>query len=428
MKKDKKPEYIKAIEAKPKEERTINERHKLWNWQFNNPSTLEEKKIVAEIKKAAAEAQESINRTLKLLGVENAPPEEQQRALMLHLKQKEEALQEKERELKEREEKLQEEQKGSYRKPRHLVSAMTQIRPANDKKEIGLFSEMDETELSKIKTPPIIGLDLTRGERKLVNCFSLMLHERSNTYNSEAKDYYSGDTKNPEIVHYSDKISAPSPELRFTLYELTKVYSRKDKPSGGEIRVVRNILEKLVRKSYYIELNPLSHKGRNGENIKVRWRGMQPLLILGDVLDGDTKGELLIQLNAIFAVQIRNYYVNYPINFDQLLEEAYLKSYESNRPPSGVYIFIDYLAENRGVKGIYKHEIYKSNLYKLINYKWLERSKLKELNDAISKGIEVAQKIGLLEKWEEVTGATGEIKYVFYTNKEWIKRGKPVRT
>ena len=44
------------------------------------------------------------------------------------------------------------------------------------------------------------------------------------------------------------------------------------------------------------------------------------------------------------------------------------------------------------------------------------------LDENIKKGIEIALEIGLLEKWEEVIGATGEKKYIFYTSKSWIKK------
>lgn len=418
MEKDNKPEYIKAIEAKPKEERTIEEFKALGNWQFKNPSTLEEKKAVAKTKKAFAEMQESINKTLKLLGVENAPPEEQQRAFMLHLKQKEEALKEREAKLEAEKKRLEEERKGSYRKPKHLVNAMTQLRPLTNK-DASLFSGLDETVAPKFKTPLMIGLDLSRGERKLVNCFSLMLHQRSQTIDASKDNYFSGETNNPTFERYSsDDIIAPKPELRFTLYELSKVYTRKVNPSGRDIKIVRELLESLLHKTYYVELENIEYKDKNGDAKRVSWRGKIALFMLGEV----DNGEVLIQLNSLFALQIRDYYVNYPINFDELLENSYLELYNSGRVSTGVYVFIDYLASIRGAKNIYKHEIYKSNLYEKINYKWLRESRKAKLEETINRGIEVAQRIGLLEKYEEVAGATGEIKYIFYTRKDWIKK------
>ena len=196
------------------------------------------------------------------------------------------------------------------------------------------------------------------------------------------------------------------------------MYHRKDKVSGGEQTVVKNLLKSLMHKTYYVEFNPITYKDKAGEPKSVTWRGRVTLFMLGTT---DNKGELFIQLNSIFALQIRDYYVNYPIDFDAQLEDASLKLYDSNRVANGIYIFIDYLASVRGAKGIYKHEIYKSNLYEKVNYKWLKESRKTLLEENITKGIEVALEIGLLEKWEEVIGATGEKKYIFYTRKEWIK-------
>ena len=307
---------------------------------------------------------------------------------------------------------------GSFRKPKHLVNASTNIRPLTIEKA-SLFSSLDETQIAKAKTPPMMGIDLTRGERKLVNCFSMILHQRSQTIDDKSLNYYSGDTDKPRRVKYvNNDIIAPLPELRLTLYELTKVYSRKDNPSGRDMKIVNTLLEGLLHKTYYVELDPIEYRDRNNQKQKVSWRGRIALFMLGDT----DNGELLIQLNSIFALQIRDFYVNYPINYDELLEEANLKLSKSRVIPNGVYIFIEYLASRRGVNNSYKHEIYKSTLYEKINYKWAKRSKIKELNENIERGINIAKEIGLLEKYEEITGSTGEIKYIFHTRKDWIKR------
>ena len=49
-----------------------------------------------------------------------------------------------------------------------------------------------------------------------------MLQQRSNTTTKKSKDYFSGDNKNPRIVKYGEKVTAPIPELKFTHFELTK--------------------------------------------------------------------------------------------------------------------------------------------------------------------------------------------------------------
>lgn len=378
---------LEEIEAIPIEERT-QEEWELLEQYFFETATPQERERAKKISKRISEA---IDYSFKV-------------------------IKEKEEELKKREARLKEKQKGSYRKPKHLVNATTGVRPIKDK-EISLFSGLDET-VATFKTPPMLGLNLTRGERKLVNCFSLLLQERSQTINSKELNYFSGDTNKPKLSSYGSDIVAPNPELRTTLYELSKVYHRKDKVSGGEQTVVKNLLKSLMHKTYYVEFNPITYKDKAGEPKSVTWRGRVTLFMLGTT---DNKGELFIQLNSIFALQIRDYYVNYPIDFDAQLEDASLKLYDSNRVANGIYIFIDYLASVRGAKGIYKHEIYKSNLYEKVNYKWLKESRKTLLEENITKGIEVALEIGLLEKWEEVIGATGEKKYIFYTRKEWIK-------
>ena len=314
---------------------------------------------------------------------------------------------------------------GSYRKPRHFVEAINQ-RKALKREERTLFSNIKEDALTnEIKIPPIIGVSLTRSERKLTNCFSIMLQQRSNTYDDKAKDYYSGDNKNPRLVKYGEKVTAPIPELKFTHFELTKAYTGKENPSGKEMQIVENILNGLLSKTFLIEREVIYKDKKTKEDIKYMFRGHEPLIIMGERIDKsdenrDKTQDLIIALNPLFVLQIRNFYVTYPMDIDQRIEEAY----GSKNVPDAIYTFIDYLASLRGVTRNYTHEIYKSNLYKKISEKWLKESRLKMLEERTLKAIEVAQKIELLESWEEVDGATGEKKYIFKTNKTWIKENK----
>ncbi len=248
-----------------------------------------------------------------------------------------------------------------------------------------------------------------------------MLHQRSQTIDASKDNYYAGETSNPTFERYTSNndIVAPKPELRTTLYEITKLYTNKSNPSGGELDVVKNVLFSLFHKGYNLRLTPTIYK-ENGEKPKrVTWLDKLSLFSIGTT---ENKNELYIHLSSFFALQIRNYYVNYPIDFSLRLEDAYSKLYPNKRATIGVSVFIDYLASVRGIKNIYRHETYKSTLYKIINYKWLERSKIKELKEVVKIGIDIAKEIGLLEKYEEVTGITGELKYIFYTRKDWIKR------
>lgn len=414
------------IEAIPIEERT-QEEWELLEQYFFETATPQERERAEKISKSFCETIDYYFKDFNKASTDSKhiSREEFSTYWFKKVREREQALKEKEAELKKRETKLETEKKrlkeaqtGSYRKPKHLVNAMTQLRPLTNK-GASLFNGLDETVAPKFKTPLMIGLELSRGERKLVNCFSLMLHQRSQTIDASKDNYFSGDTNNPTFERYSsDDIIAPKPELRFTLYELSKVYTRKANPSGRDIKIVRELLESLLHKTYYVELEKIEYKDKNGDAKRVSWRGKIALFMLGKV----DNGEVLIQLNSLFALQIRDYYVNYPINFDELLENSYLELYNSGRVSTGVYVFIDYLASIRGAKNIYKHEIYKSNLYEKINYKWLRESRKAKLEETINRGIEVAQRIGLLEKYEEVAGATGEIKYIFYTRKDWIKK------
>ena len=267
---------IKDILEKPPKDRTAKE----WSlWSEWRASRMTQKERDIYINKGE-EVIKAINQTYKNTGIDKLPKEEQTRAFIDYLKEietKERALEAREKELDKKKKEL--EQKGSYRKPKHLVNATTGVRPIKDK-EISLFSGLDET-VATFKTPPMLGLDLTRGERKLVNCFSLLLQERSQTINSKELNYFSGDTNKPKLSSYGSDIVAPNPELRTTLYELSKVYTRKDNPSGRDMKIVRELLKSLMHKTYYVELNPISYKDKAGEPKSVTWRGRVTLFMLG---------------------------------------------------------------------------------------------------------------------------------------------------
>lgn len=424
MKKDKLTR--EEIEAIPRKERSLDNWELLAEYKAQNP-TPEEKEIIEQLSKEWYEVIEVNFKNLreKYKEAKGMTRNELFVFWQKKLKERETKLEEEERKLEAEKKKLEEEQKGSYRKSRHLVEAINQ-KKALRREERTLFSNIKEDALTnEIKIPPIIGVSLTRSERKLTNCFSIMLQQRSNTYNDKAKDYYSGDNKNPRKVKYGDKVTAPIPELKFTHFELTKAYTGKENPSGKEMQIVENILNGLLSKTFLIEREVIYRDKKTKEDIKYMFRGHEPLIIMGKRIDKsdenrDKTQDLIIALNSLFVLQIRNFYVTYPMDIDQRIEEAY----GSKNVPDAIYTFIDYLASLRGVTRNYTHEIYKSNLYKKISEKWLQESRLKMLEERTLKAIEVAQKIELLESWEEVDGATGEKKYIFKTNKTWIKENK----
>lgn len=423
---------IDAIEAIPRENRTLKDWLTIAKWNNQN-LTPEQKKfvdgIVKQYDKAMAELMEEI-------GTRGLSPEDTNTAIVQYFQERAEvfaketkALKEKEQKLKEDREKLEaeklklkEKQKGSYRRPRHLVEAINQRKPLEGELRT-LFSGIVEEAISTgVKVPSIIGINLTRGERKLTNCFSIMLQQRSNTYDDKALDYYSGDNKNPSIVAYGTKVTAPRPELKFTHFELTKAYTNKEQPSGKDMRIVKDILDGLLSKTFLIEREVVYKNSKTGENIPYIFRGREPLIIIGERANKsdqsrDKSQDTVVVLNPLFVLQIRSFYVTYPADLDQRIEEAY----GSKKVPEAVHIFIDYLATLRGVTNNYTHEIYKSTLYKKLNEKWLQESRLAKLEEGTLKAIEVAEKIGLLENWKEVDGSTGEKKYIFKTKKEWVK-------
>lgn len=412
------------IEAIPKDKRTLEEWELLADYKTLN-LTAEESDFNDKFSKQLGDAIEKSLENLKENYTEAQSMSRKELFVFWQNKiteiiEKEQSLKEREKSLKEREEKLKE--PGSYRKSRHLVEALNQRKALEGTSRIDFKSEIKNTIDLGVKVPSIIGINLTRGERKLTNCFSIMLQQRSNTYDDKEKDYYSGDNKNPITKSYGTKVTAPKPELKFTHFELTKTYTNKEQPSGKDMQIVKNILDGLVYKTFLIERNVVYRNDKTGEDIPYMFRRHEPLIMIGERVDKsdqsrDKSQDIIVALNPLFVLQIRNFYVTYPIDIDQRIEEAY----GSKRVPEAVYIFIDYLASLRGVAHNYTHEIYKSTLHQKLNEKWLQESRLTKLEEITSKAIEVAKKIELLENWKEVDGATGERKYIFKTKKEWIK-------
>lgn len=445
MKKDNKPEYIKAIEAKPKEERTIEEFKALGNWQIKNPSTLEEKKIVAKTKKAFAEMQESINRTLKLLGVENAPPEEQNRAFMLHLKQKEEALKEREKQLKEREAKLEAKKKRTEETKKHIFVSghlIDQTLKRDRATALDLFDVLNSRDVENIKDTNVElnsvfeGVNLTPLQDEILLTLIKLKGESfksivpieaisSKWDKLELTTAFGGGREEDDLEEI--------PIIFITPYEFTKELKGAN-PSGRTQNNTEKALIDLSRNKYL--MREIKRYERIGKGGRKHWTqkesvGYKSLITVEDStitsgVDDTVETErrvLKIMLNPICVRDLTRKYIYFP-------NDIVVRTIEANGSPrvsSVVLLLRNYLARALSNKNRAKEKTDKSivntislkKLFETIQPSENERKKKKRLNDNFKRALEVCKKIGLLEKYEYRTSSKGEKQIAFFIYQKW---------
>lgn len=266
----------------------------------------------------------------------------------------------------------------------------------------------------------IEGIKLTPAETKVIDCLCKLLHEKSQTSDHNKPDYYSGNNT-PEIVTYGGE-TTPAPKLAFTLYELTKEYKGGETISGKDTANVKQILSSLGSKDFlfrYTETTTNKHGGRTEKQIE-EFKKLISLVKFSQIeyskdnIQLSSKEEIVVVLNPIFRRQINTKFIFYPPDINQRTTIAY----GSHNVSIMALKLRDYLMRELTQKR-YKPEITVKRLYSLLAEKWMKESRKKKVKEYTDKAIETVKKLGLITHFEEQPAKTGELKIVFYLNKEW---------
>jgi hypothetical protein len=280
------------------------------------------------------------------------------------------------------------------------------------------------------------GIKLSKGEYKLLICLSKLLHNKSQNINTDKDDTYYSGNKGIDIINFktpTGDIDLKSPKVSFTLYEITKEYYGELEIGGENVKTVAKLLYNLAEqpdKKVLIKYNRIVDlgKGVTREYYIERFDHLLQISTAGykDMLNGkqiDEKKELIINLHPIFIDQIKNKYIEFPLDITKRMIEA-------NGSPNISEItikLVDELARahsNRKIlnKDLEQHPLYeigKSRLYWKIAENYMSSKRVKLISQYVEKSIETAIKIGLLISFEIKKDKSGEPKYVFTLSKDW---------
>jgi hypothetical protein len=342
---------------------------------------------------------------------------------------KDEEQREKEKELARREKELaKREKKGSsFKRSGHLTDQILSYNYPPDKTP-DLFSILRPETIAKIeitkteRSEVVEGIRLTPAEHKIIDCLSKLLHEKSQVYEPNESNYYTGNQE-PDLATYGGG-ATPAPKIAVTLYDLTKEYIEDDKKvSGKHIENVATILYNLSQKDFLLRYKEESYKKGGGKTVK-ELEVFEKIINLPTfrVSDYNKEGielskteETLIILHPIFRRQIDTNFILYPNDITQRIAIAY----GSNKVSQATLKLRDYLMSSKKNK-TYKPQINLDRLYYKLAEKYMKESRKKKVKGDVDKAIETMIKLGLLESYEIVAAkTTGEPKVMFTINNQF---------
>lgn len=338
------------------------------------------------------------------------------------LAEEEAKLKAKERELEKREKAL--EKKKQFKKAQVVTELSLKYTYPKDNTP-NLFSilkpETQDKINNRLEAPQgvVEGLRLTASESKVVDTLCKMLHFSSQTSDPTKEDFYTGNKESAISVFSGEDQIAP--RIGFTLYELTKEYKSSTEVSGKEMQNVATILEDLSSKHFLIKYKEVVKNGK--QRIERILEDFQPIIKLPNIqetifdennIEISKKRETIIVLHPIFRSQINSRFISYPEDINKRLSFAYGSSNIQEATIKLKEYLFNEKAHNRETP-----QIGLDRLYYLLNEKFMRESRKTLVKKQTEKALETMVKLGLLKKYEIVTGATGEPKVIFHINKSF---------
>lgn len=326
---------------------------------------------------------------------------------------------------------------GKFRRSGHLSDQI--LKPlSQESPQRSLFEILDQSTREKITNEGASielvnrkgeGIQVSKGEYKLLLALSALLHKKSQTKDSTLDNYYAGN-KGYNAVGMPTKdgsLQLKSPKIGFSFYELVKEYNGGNAPSGKTMRDVGKMVcdladdpskKALIRYTRTTDLG----KGKTREYFIESYDSLLKIATGGyrDILNGeviDEKREIEVQLHPIFIDQIDRKYVELPEDITKRMIEAY-----GGTNVSDIAIkLVEYLARaHSGRPKHFKTEIYEEKLYGIIAGEYVRQGRRALIAKYFDKAIETAKGIGLLKEYETVTGATGQPKFIFTLLPDWV--------
>ncbi|RRB15218.1 hypothetical protein [Larkinella knui] len=329
-----------------------------------------------------------------------------------------------------------------------------------DSKQLDIFDQLGPNTQASILAKNLdkewanergLGIKLTPAEEKLVFCLSMLLHHKSQTLDKAAVDYFAGNVSDPNSLPFpwagkhdlrinihkrpadhpvtTDPLIRKTPTLDLTLYELTRAYNGGAKVAGPEMKTVLKLLNQLADdpKKRIIVKYKREQPLKDGRRIVDRVEGFEPLLnvysgtreitSVDDIVISSTT-QIIIRLNALFVDQIDQKFHRYPNSLLGMLYEANGGKKDISSVTFGLLRHFDTFRSSQK----YVFETGVDKLYWKLAEDWMQDSKRskKHVKKYVDKGLQHMKAIGLLLDWKIIPDKSGEPKYRFRINPNWV--------
>jgi hypothetical protein len=334
----------------------------------------------------------------------------------------------------------------------HLIDNMLKKKYVSNDKQKSLFDTLKEdSQREIIESQANIelinskgdGIRFEGGEHKLMNAFRTLLFKKSETQDKNSNDYYGGNLGVKEIELTGSngiKEMQKSPQLSFTLYELTKEYNGGKNIGGANLKIVEDMLLNLANnpdKKALIRYTKVVSLGKGTREWEYEsYDSLIKIVTLG-YKDKDKDGvkinehkEIIIQLHPIFIEQIKDKYVMLPIELNKELIEAYGSTNISVITHKFIYeLYRAYSNQNKLRKDKDNNAIYEIGknilLSKVadehINNNTGKINKPKRVDYYLNKSIETAKRMGILLDYSIRENSNKDLIYCFTLNKNYQK-------
>ena len=258
------------------------------------------------------------------------------------------------------------------------------------------------------------GIKLTSHEDRMTHVLMIL-------YKKKTRD----NNKNSEVTTRTVKYGSKNPQdcitvtILCTEKELLNEFYGKKKPSGSDIKHLRDVLQQLAQKKFHIQYTKVISK--KGEKSFVD--ETEPLIKIHSIVDAkNTKRTKTykIGLHPIFTDQIDTKYVL----FTECIHERTVEASERIVTDSTIRLR-DYLLSEMSA-GRYKSTIGEQKLIdRLYLQKYLLIRRKNKALDQILKSIKTCIKLGIISKVEVSNGVENPKNYVFHLQKLTGLRSHP---
>lgn len=330
-----------------------------------------------------------------------------------------------------------------YRSSRNLANQMLagykhDIKP-NIPVQLSIWEKLGDDkkktllDLNVTKQAFYVGIDMEGDGWELMEVLQQLHHIHSQTQHRDRKDYYTGDLimdeNNLQLVPYAEEKDAQKIYIKTNSNEMAKLSSGRSHPTKHDKDSIMASVRKYGKKPFtakYTEYYSAKKKCKGGKlEPYTSKRFVEQPIILFDYRytanEGTGRDVLELWLSPIFYRQIANYFELKPIDFLQRVKNTYkdVKGTKKAVLPNYLLPFLTQLIDAQHYADrTYHCKLWgtdkEKGLYDKINYNLRKNRCYKRLDETLSDFIEVAKRIGLLEKhWTTPTENNEDTVYNF---------------